>query len=182
MKTLFIALRATIFGTGFIFLWGWVALSLHRSYDITLGIALSDWTRLLGIALMAVGGTLALACVATFVTRGEGTPAPFDPPRRFVAAGPYKFVRNPMYIGGFIVLFGFGLFQQSAAILLFTLPWLLLAHLFVILYEEPHLRSTFGVTYDVYCRSVRRWLPRRIPAPTLRDLGSGGPQVNSCDF
>src|ERR1700739_1322230 len=104
MKTLFIALRAAIFGTGFIFLWGWVALCLHYRYDISLGIALSDWARALGIALMAAGGTLAFACVATFVSRGEGTPAPFDPPRKFVAAGPYKLVRNPMYIGGVIVL------------------------------------------------------------------------------
>jgi protein-S-isoprenylcysteine O-methyltransferase Ste14 len=53
------------------------------------------------------------------------------------------------------------LYEQSPAILLFTLPWLLLAHLFVILYEEPHLRATFGTPYDAYCRSVRRWLPRR---------------------
>src|SRR5712671_4113254 len=112
MKTLFIALRAAIFGTGFIFLWGWVALSLHHRYDISLGVALSNWTRTLGIVLMAAGGTLASACVATFVTRGEGTPAPFDPPRNFVAAGPYRFVRNPMYIGGFIVLLGFGLSEQ----------------------------------------------------------------------
>jgi len=159
MKTLFIALRAAIFGTGFIFLWGWVALSLHGRYDISLGVALPNWTRTLGIVLMVVGGTLASACVAAFVTRGEGTPAPFDPPRNFVAAGPYRFVRNPMYIGGFTVLFGFGLYEQSVAILLFTLPWLLSAHLFVVLYEEPHLRSAFGTPYDAYCRAVRRWCP-----------------------
>jgi len=174
MKTLFVALRAAIFGTGFIFLWGSVALSLHHRYDVTLGFALYDWTRALGIALMAAGGTLAFACVATFVTRGEGTPAPFDPPRKFVAVGPYRFVRNPMYIGGFIVLLGFGLYEQSAAILLFTLPWLLSAHLFVILYEEPHLRSTFGAPYDMYCRSVRRWLPRRLPALKLRPSITAG--------
>ncbi len=118
MKTLFIALRAGIFGTGFILLWGWVALSLHHRYDTTLDFALTGWTRVLGIALMAAGGTLAFTCIATFVTRGEGTPAPFDPPRKFVATGPYQFVRNPMYEGGFIVLFGFGLYEQSPAILL----------------------------------------------------------------
>ena len=167
MKTFFIALRAATFGTGFIFLWGWVALSLHHRYDITLGIALSDWTRTLGIALIASGGTLAFACVTTFVIGGEGPPAPFDPPRKFVAAGPYRFVRNPMYIGAFIALFGFGLYEQSAAILLFSLPWLLCAHLFVILYEEPHLRSTFGAPYDAYRRSVRRWLPRRSDASVV---------------
>jgi protein-S-isoprenylcysteine O-methyltransferase Ste14 len=165
MKALFTAFRALIFASGFVLSWGWVALSLHRRYDATLahlgvlGFAFSALTRPFGIALMALGGTLALACITTFVTRGEGTPAPFDPPRKFVAVGPYKFVRNPMYIGGFIVLFGFGLYERSPAILLFALPWLLFAHLFVILYEEPHLRATFGAPYDAYCRSVRRWLP-----------------------
>jgi len=160
MKTLFIAIRAAIFATGFIYLWGWAALGVHDRYDLTLGFALPGWTRALGIAVMVVGGAIALACVATFVVHGEGTPAPMDPPRKFVAVGPYKFVRNPMYIGGFLVLAGFGLFEQSPAILLFTLPWLLLAHLFVILYEEPHLRATFGTPYDAYCRSVHRWLPQ----------------------
>jgi protein-S-isoprenylcysteine O-methyltransferase Ste14 len=165
MKTLFIALRAAMFGTAFIFLWGWVAVSISHRYDNTFGLALPGWTRALGIAVMLVGGAIAIACVATFVTHGEGTPAPIDPPRKFVAVGPYKFVRNPMYIGGFIVLLGFGLYQQSPAILLFALPWLLLAHLFVILYEEPHLRATFGAPYDTYCHSVRRWLPRHRPTP-----------------
>jgi len=161
MRTLFIALRATLFATGFFFLWRWVALSLHDRYDSAFSFAVPGWARAGGIALMFIGGAVALACVATFITRGEGTPAPFDPPRKFVADGPYKFVRNPMYIGGFIVLLGFGLFEQSPAIIVFALPWLLLAHLFVILYEEPHLRATFGAGYDAYCHSVPRWLPRR---------------------
>jgi len=160
MKSLFIALRSAVFGANFVLLWGWVAWSLHRRYDTTLRFPLPEWTRVLGIALLASGGALALACIMTFVTRGEGTPAPFDPPRKFVAVGPYKFVRNPMYIGGCIVLFGFGLYERSPAIPLFALPWLLFAHLFVILYEEPHLRATFGALYDAYCLSVRRWLPR----------------------
>jgi protein-S-isoprenylcysteine O-methyltransferase Ste14 len=51
--------------------------------------------------------------------------------------------------------------KQSIAILLFTLLWFLLAHLFVILYEEPHLRATFGEPYDSYCHPVCRWLPTR---------------------
>lgn len=161
MKMLFIAVRALLFSSGFILLWGWVALSLSRRYDATLGFAFAGWTPALGIAVMAVGGTLALACIATFVTRGEGTPAPMDPPRKFVTVGPYQLVRNPMYIGGFLVLAGFGLYERSPAILFFALPWLLLAHLFVVFYEEPHLRTKFGSAYDVYCHSVHRWLPLR---------------------
>src|SRR5258708_12249084 len=109
MKTIFIALRAAIFSAGFIVLWGWVALGLHRRYDAPLGFALAGWTRALGIALMAAAGTLAFACVGTFVTRGEGTPAPLDPPRKVVSAVPYRFARTPMYISTFILLFCFAL-------------------------------------------------------------------------
>ena len=66
-----------------------------------------------------------------------------------------------MYVGGLLVLAGFGLYERSPAILIFAMPWLLLAHLFVVCYEEPHLRSKFGAPYQTYCRSVRRWLPMR---------------------
>lgn len=172
MRTLFTAFRAITFGSGFVFLWGWVALALHRDYDAQLGFSLPAWTHALGILLMVGGGTLALACVAAFVVDGHGTPAPFDPPRKFVAVGPYRLVRNPMYLGGFATLFGFGLYEQAPVILLFALPWLLCAHLFVVSYEEPHLRSTFGPTYDAYCRSVRRWLPHfpKTPAHGLDRL------------
>jgi protein-S-isoprenylcysteine O-methyltransferase Ste14 len=161
IKSLFLAFRSAVFSAGFVLLWAWLAWSLHRRYDGALGLGLPDWTRPLGIALLVAGGTLALACITVFLTRGQGTPAPFDPPRKFVAVGPYKVVRNPMYIGGFIILLGFGLYEHSPAILLFAPAWLLLTHLFVILYEEPHLRAIFGPSYDAYFRSVRRWLPGR---------------------
>jgi hypothetical protein len=71
---LFIALRAAIFGAGFIFLWGWVALSLRNRYDRALGFALGGWTRALGTALMAAGGILAFACVATSSSAGKARP------------------------------------------------------------------------------------------------------------
>src|SRR5882762_1747826 len=51
------------------------------------------------IALVVLGGALAIWCILTFALVGKGTPAPFDPPRQLVAAGPYRWVRNPMYIG-----------------------------------------------------------------------------------
>ena len=111
---------------------------------------------------MVIGGVVVTACVGTFVVRGQGTPAPFDPPRRFVAVGPYKYVRNPMYIGGMILLVGSGLYQRSISILCLALAWLLLVHLLVVFYEEPHLRSRFGAEYQEYCRSVSRRVPRRI--------------------
>ena len=74
--------------------------------------------------------------------------------------GPYKFVRNPMYIGAAIALAGAALFYQSAALAGYALAFLLMTHAFVQLYEEPTLQATFGAEYQGYCRQVRRWWPR----------------------
>jgi protein-S-isoprenylcysteine O-methyltransferase Ste14 len=158
VKTIFVAVRALVVMTAFLWLWAWVALGLGR-YDRLYNLQLPDWTRSVAVPVMIVGAVLAVACVATFVVIGRGTPAPFDPPREFVAVGLYRYARNPMYIGGALLLAGFALYLRSGAALLFCLPWLLLAHIFVLLYEEPGLRRKFGATYADYCQAVPRWIP-----------------------
>ena len=65
-----------------------------------------------------------------------------------------------MYIGGLILLIGFGLFERSISILFLTLPLFLLVHLFVLFYEEPTLTRKFGSSYQEYRKAVRRWIPR----------------------
>jgi len=109
---------------------------------------------------MIVGSVLVLICVGVFVSRGRGTPAIFDPPREFVALGPYKYVRNPMYVGGFILLIGFGLYHHSVSMLALALLLALLFHLFVLWVEEPGLEQRFGFSYRDYKNSVNRWLPK----------------------
>ncbi len=113
-----------------------------------------------GMVLGAAGAAVALWCIFTFATVGRGTPAPFDPPRRLVIRGPYRFVRNPMYIGAGLALAGAALFYQSWPLLGYAGAFLLATHLFVLGYEEPALRRTFGQEYEAYCRQVRRWWPR----------------------
>ena len=113
-----------------------------------------------GVALVGVGGLLAVWCIVTFALVGKGTPAPFDPPRRLVAAGPYRFVRNPMYLGAALALGGAALFYRSPSLLTYAAVFLLVTHTFVLLYEEPTLRQTFGEEYEDYRRRVRRWWPR----------------------
>jgi protein-S-isoprenylcysteine O-methyltransferase Ste14 len=107
-----------------------------------------------------LGAALALWCVVTFVFVGRGTPAPFDPPRRLVVAGPYRYVRNPMYLGAGLALSGAALFYLSMGLLSYALIFLLTMHLFMVWYEEPALTALFGIEYKTYCREVRRWLPR----------------------
>lgn len=123
--------------------------------------AVIAWPQICGLILIAFGALVALHCVLTFAWIGKGTPAPFDPPRHLVVSGPYRSVRNPMYIGAATALAGAALFFESAALLAFAVGFLITAHLFVVLYEEPTLRRTFGVEYHVYCETVHRWLPMR---------------------
>jgi protein-S-isoprenylcysteine O-methyltransferase Ste14 len=112
-----------------------------------------------GMVLGALGAALAVWCVLAFAVVGKGTPAPFDPPRRLVVRGPYRLVRNPMYLGAGVALAAAALFYLSAALLAFTAAFFLACHLFVIGYEEPTLRRTFGEHYDAYCARVGRWWP-----------------------
>ena len=114
-----------------------------------------------GVIIGAGGAILALWSIATFVMKGRGTPAPFDPPRRLVDAGPYRLVRNPMYIGACLALAGAALFYQSWPLAGYCAAFALVTHIFVVVYEEPTLRATFGDDYVRYCAHVRRWWPSR---------------------
>ncbi len=116
-------------------------------------------TQVVGLAIVILGAALALWCILTFVFVGRGTPAPFDPPRRLVVRGPYRYVRNPMYIGAGLALAGAALFYGSWPLVGYTALFLLLTHLFVRLYEEPTLRRLFGAEYEAYSRRVKRWRP-----------------------
>jgi len=113
-----------------------------------------------GIVVGAIGAGVALWCILSFAVLGKGTPVPFDPPRRLVVRGPYKFVRNPMYIGAGLALAGAALFYESRALAGYAVLFFLLTHAFVMWYEEPTLRSTFGAEYESYCKRTRRWWPR----------------------
>jgi protein-S-isoprenylcysteine O-methyltransferase Ste14 len=116
--------------------------------------------QIVALVVGALGAAVALWCVVAFALVGRGTPAPFDPPRRLVVRGPYRRVRNPMYLGAAVALGAAALFYESLALLGFTALFLLMTHLFVVGCEEPALRGSFGAEYDAYCREVRRWWPK----------------------
>jgi protein-S-isoprenylcysteine O-methyltransferase Ste14 len=156
---MFIAMRTLVYATLFI---GFLLIYLPARVLARSGIqrsALIGVPQIAGLIAATLGAVIALACVATFVRIGKGTPAPFDPPRRLVVRGPYRFVRNPMYTGAALALAGAALFYQSLALLGYCALFLLVCCLFVFFYEEPTLRRSFGSEYEAYCRHVRRWWP-----------------------
>jgi len=161
----FTIFRGALYSAGFVWLWAWLAVSARR-LDATIPLTLPSCLRPIGFVLAAAGALLAGACIATFVTRGRGTPAPFDPPRDFVASGPYRWVRNPMYVGAAGVILGAGLVLSSPAVAGLAFVFVLLMYLFVVLHEEPALTDRFGAPYEEYRSSVHRWMIRKPGART----------------
>jgi protein-S-isoprenylcysteine O-methyltransferase Ste14 len=138
-----------------------------------LGAVIGPWLVLSGGGLLptpsswypavavVAGLALYLDCVWAFATVGRGTPGPWDAPRRVVTVGPYRWVRNPIYLAALLVVSGEAWLFRSATLLVYVAAMAACFHVFVIGYEEPALRRTFGDDYRQYVATVPRWLPRR---------------------
>ena len=112
------------------------------------------------VIFIVMGVALYLWCVSLFASLGRGTPGPWDAPQRFVAVGPYRWVRNPIYISALLVVIGEAWLFLSLSLLLYAIVIAIISHLFVISYEEPTLRRNFGQAYEEYLHTVPRWIPR----------------------
>jgi protein-S-isoprenylcysteine O-methyltransferase Ste14 len=95
-----------------------------------------------------------------FAATGLGTPAPIDPPKSLVVGGLHQYVRNPMYVGVALVVFGQALLFRSLALAIYLCSVLVMVHLFVVFYEEPTLKRQFGDEYERYRVRVPRWFPK----------------------
>lgn len=150
------AVFATAFvGTMFVLVPRWILAASGNPPALT-GLPL-----VFGVLVIAVGFALALWCWGVFGFHGRGTPAPFDPPRQLVASGPYRYVRNPMYIAGILMVLGEAIIFASMSLLVYAAAFWLAVHLMVVLYEEPTLKRTFGSPYTEYRARVGRWIPVR---------------------
>lgn len=116
--------------------------------------------RYSGLPLIVIGAAGLLWCIWDFFSAGRGTISPIDPPKHLVARGLYRYVRNPMYVAVVTTLIGEAIFFISARVLIEAGVFIVLAHLFVMCYEEPALRRRFGESYERYSQTVGRWIPR----------------------
>jgi protein-S-isoprenylcysteine O-methyltransferase Ste14 len=119
--------------------------------------------------VIAIGAVLYLWCVYAFAHVGRGTPGLWDAPRKVVAAGPYRWVRNPIYIAAVLIVSGEAWLFLSPALLLYAGALAAAFHLLVTGYEEPRLRARFGEQYEAYRRTVCRWIPH---PPRVREQRS----------
>lgn len=113
-----------------------------------------------GGLLIGAGASLCWVSVSLFSEYGGGgTPAPYDPPKKFVARGVYTRVRNPMMIGVVFVLSGQALLCGSIPLLVWCLVFLQGCLVLVPFWEEPDLERRFGEAYLEYKSQVPRWIP-----------------------
>jgi protein-S-isoprenylcysteine O-methyltransferase Ste14 len=112
-----------------------------------------------GAVLALCGAALVAHSIALFVRIGRGTLAPWDPTQELVAVGAYRYSRNPMKAGLFLILAGETLLTRSAAIALWFTVFAVVNVVYIRLHEEPALLLRFGNRYRDYCTRVPRWWP-----------------------
>ena len=154
-----VALKTLIFtvvapGTVTVIVPYWLLSSGVKLFSVEIGVF-----RFLGVAPILLGVLIYLRCAWDFTFVGRGTPAPLDPPKQLVISGLYRWLRNPMYLGVALMLFGEAVLFESALLFGYAALALLGFHLRVVHYEEPALRRKFGESYEQYCNSVPRWVP-----------------------
>ncbi len=165
MPSFWLLLRTLLYGSLFLALAAWWlplrVFERHAQWP-----AAWSWPHYAALLLLVPGLLVLLSSVWQFVVRGRGTPAPFDPPVKFVRRGPYKWVRNPMHLALFALVGAEGLFFESWHVSVYWICLVCASHLLVVLHEEEALRRQFGAMYEDYKREVPRWLPRK-PKPPL---------------
>jgi protein-S-isoprenylcysteine O-methyltransferase Ste14 len=111
----------------------------------------------IGIVLLSMGAALAVWALALF--RNRRTPVyPTTTPTALVTSGPFRFTRNPMYLGIVLILFSLVLLIGSLPMLVAPVLFLLVMNLYYLPFEEAKMGKLFGEAYTTYRQRVRRWL------------------------
>lgn len=118
--------------------------------------------RLSGYIFIGLGVIGYLVCFRNFIVDAKGSPMPGDT-QHLIVKGLYRYVRNPIYISACLIFLGEALLFQSLEMFYYFFGGIVVFHLLVVFVEEPFLRHKFGGTYEQYCKSVRRWIPRFKP-------------------
>jgi protein-S-isoprenylcysteine O-methyltransferase Ste14 len=117
----------------------------------------------LAIFIAGIALVLIIRTVSLFFKVGKGTPAPWDPPKKFVVLGPYRYMRNPMITGALLVLLAESLLLQSWPLAFWMCVFFISNAIYFPLVEEKSLMRRFGEDYALYCQNVPRWIPRLKP-------------------
>jgi protein-S-isoprenylcysteine O-methyltransferase Ste14 len=144
-----LAASVAIILAGFLCLW----------LDTFLPFALPPMPDVVSWVLIIAGLAMIALAETAFLARGGSTGAPADPTRRLVVSGIYRWMRNPIYSGGTLVLLGVALSRNSPTIFLAAVLFPIIMNFAVIPSEERRLERDFGKEYTEYKSKVPRWIP-----------------------
>ena len=126
-------------------------------------VGFDTWNFAMSCVLAILALCIMIWTMILFKTKGEGTPAPWNPPQKLVVEGPYKYVRNPMLLGVFVFLLSEVIFFDSFALLVYWLAFVMANAFYFPFSEEKALEKRFGDDYLEYKRNVPRYIPRLTP-------------------
>ncbi len=157
-RTLLTPVGLLVFGI-FTALFVLAAVVVDRLLDLP-GLLPDGATLPVSAPLIALGAAVT-AWSAIHFLQVHGTPVPFNPPPKVVKTGPYRFVRNPMVTGVFVLLFGIGFAVNSISLVCLFTPLYVLAHAWELKQiEEPELARRLGEEYTEYRDGTPMFLPR----------------------
>lgn len=117
--------------------------------------------RVFGVVLIAVAGISVITGFVRFATEGVGIPVPTEPnARQLTIGGPYRYVRNPLYLAIVLAITGQAMLLSRPVLLVYAAVMLAAFVAFVRWFEEPTLARRFGAEYDMYRSQVPGWWPR----------------------
>jgi protein-S-isoprenylcysteine O-methyltransferase Ste14 len=131
---------------------GWL---LDRWWSLPVGV---DSVRPVFASLLLGGFLLLMGSAITSFRRRRTSVLPFRPATTLVIAGPYRYTRNPMYLGAALLVLALGFWLNTWWPILLLIPTLAIIQRYVIGREEGYMRRRFGAEYDAYTRQVRRWI------------------------
>jgi protein-S-isoprenylcysteine O-methyltransferase Ste14 len=139
---------------------GALGLGCILSLVVPIGPGLASPSRLgfwVGVIFVVLGLALAVLSIRRFILAGT-SPVPGEPSTELVVVGPYRFTRNPIYIGFILIYFGLALILTSLWVLALLVPLLIVLQRGVVEREEVYLEGQFGEAYRKYRTRVPRWL------------------------
>lgn len=163
MKLFIRALLTVIFAIAAIFAISLFIVIIFNNHLLTFNSVLSGIILTVGTILVILGVGLVIYTNKEFLKIGKGTLVPVAPPKKLVVAGVYRYVRNPMIIGGLMIIFGETLIFASIQLFILFVVILVMNHIYFVYSEEPGLTKRFGSDYVEYKNNVPRWIPRLTP-------------------
>ena len=130
-------------------------------FEATIGESLQTLLNTFALLAFVVGAVLFFSGAYYLLLRGDGTPLPFDPPKRMVVAGPYSYLQHPMMLGLLLISYAEALWLRSAIVGLYAALLTFFADVYLTYVEEPRLEKRFGDDYRAYRTAVPRWWPLR---------------------